>query len=75
MVWSKCPKTVFYSRKIPSIGVCSAVINKFQVNVSFLYPLKKSENQRFSDVLGGGGTEREHWLQMSYQNNGGIKYN
>ena len=65
MVWSKCPKTVFYSRKIPSIGVCSAVINKFQVNVSFLYPLKKSENQRFSDVLGGYRKGTLAWNELS----------
>ena len=71
MVWSKCPKTVFYSRKIPSIGVCSAVINKFQVNVSFLYPLKKSENQRF--LTFSGGIEREHRPEISYLNDGGIK--
>ena len=27
--------------------------NPFQINVSFLYPPKTSENQRFADVLEG----------------------
>ena len=29
------------------------IINPFHANVPFLYPLKTSENQRFSDVFGG----------------------
>ena len=28
-------------------------VNSFQVNVPFLYPLKTSENQKFSDVSRG----------------------
>ena len=34
--------------------------NPFQINVSFLYPSKTSENQRFAK-----GIEREHWPEMS----------
>ena len=30
-------------------------INPFPTNVPLLYPLKTSENRRFSDVFGGGG--------------------
>ena len=34
-------------------------INSFSTNVPLLYPLKTSENLRFS-----GGIEVEHWLKM-----------
>ena len=33
--------------------------NSFHANVPFLYPLKTSENQRFSDVF--RGIEMGHW--------------
>ena len=32
----------------------------------YFYPLKTSENQRFSEVLGGIG--EEHWLEMGQMN-------
>ena len=37
------------------------MFSSFQVNISFLYPLKTTENQRFSDVL--GGIEMQHWSE------------
>ena len=36
--------------------------NPFHGTGLFLYPLKTSENQRFSDVL--GSIERDHWHQI-----------
>ena len=38
-------------------------INPFSTNFPLLYPLKTSENQRFS-----GGIEVEHWLKMVNMN-------
>ena len=38
------------------------MVNSFEVNVPFLYPLKTSENQGFPTFP--GGIEREHWPQM-----------
>ena len=40
----------------------SSLLNPFQVNRPFLYFLKRSRNQRFSDVL--EGIERENWPQI-----------
>ena len=37
-------------------------INPFSANVPLLYPLKTSENRRFSDVFSGYRTE--HWLKI-----------
>ena len=39
-----------------------ALINTFHTTGLFQYPLKASENQRFSDVL--GGIERDQWHEM-----------
>ena len=36
-------------------------INPFHANVPFLYPLKMSENQRFSDIF--GDMEIGHWRE------------
>ena len=38
------------------------IFNPFSTNVPLLYPLKTSENQRFSDFP--GGIDVEHWLKM-----------
>ena len=41
------------------------VINPVQSNVSFLYPLKTSENLWFSDVFRGYRIiEMEHWAKI-----------
>ena len=52
---------------VPQASVLGAIIlnifiNPFQANVLFLYPLKTSENLRFSDVF--RGIEREYWPGM-----------
>ena len=39
-----------------------ALINTFHTTGLFQYPLKASENQRFSDVL--GDIERDQWHEM-----------
>ena len=36
-------------------------LNPFKVNLPFVYPLKPSENQRFSDV--SEGMHMEHWIE------------
>ena len=57
-----------YFENIPHFTEVSCVkyqidlINLFSTNVSLLYPLKTSENPRFSDVF--RGIEVEHWLKM-----------
>ena len=44
------------------VSLVNWVINPFQANVPFLYPMKTSENFWFSDVF--VGIEREHWPEM-----------
>ena len=56
--------TGFYKKCNTGLIWVKNFVNPFQANVSFLYPLKKSEKQRFSDVFRGGGIEREHWPEM-----------
>ena len=41
-------------------GALITFFDLFQTNVSFLYSLKTSENEKFS-----GDIETEHWLEMS----------
>ena len=50
-------KLVFLKKKKTCI-----LFNPFSTNVLFLYPLKTSENLRFS-----GGIEVEHWLKIFQQ--------
>ena len=40
----------------------SNVINPFQSNVPFLFPLKTLENQRF--LIFPGGIKMEHWHEV-----------
>ena len=44
-----------------------SLINPFQTNDPFLYPLKTLENLWLSDV--SGGIEREHWLETGQYHN------
>ena len=55
-VWQKILNFWTAAQKIFNIGnFWNRQINQLQPNVLFIYPLKKSEKQRFSDIFRGHG--------------------
>ena len=63
------PKKQFHANFFLAIfvsngGWSSFALNPFQVTGLFLYPLKTSENQRFSDVFGGYRKRPVAWSEL-----------
>ena len=59
----------YYLVNFVQVKGCTAqqsYINPFQTNVSFLYPLKTSENRRFSDVFRGYRKGTLAWNRLRY---------